>query len=56
MDIEQWLHLVDSQSVLGEVKWDNYRYQIFFANRVVEIQKLEECKKDLSNGGGFQGI
>ncbi|KAJ8017294.1 hypothetical protein DPEC_G00016350 [Dallia pectoralis] len=39
MDIERWLHLVDSQTVLGAIQRDSYGYQTFFANRVGEIQK-----------------
>ncbi|GAA6075580.1 uncharacterized protein LOC115156491 [Tachysurus ichikawai] len=39
MDIERWLHLLDSQTVLGAIRRDSYGYQTFFANRVGEIQK-----------------
>ncbi len=39
MQVERWLHLLDSQTVLGAIQRDSYGYQIFFANRVGEIQK-----------------
>lgn len=39
MEIEKWLHLLDSQTVLGAIQRDSYGYQTFFANRVGEIQK-----------------
>ncbi|XP_077480924.1 uncharacterized protein LOC144092035 [Stigmatopora argus] len=39
MEIEKWIHLVDSQTVLGAIQRDSYGYQTFFANRVGEIQK-----------------
>ncbi|KAB5567602.1 hypothetical protein PHYPO_G00234660 [Pangasianodon hypophthalmus] len=39
MEIEQWLHLLDSQTVLAAIQRDSYGYQTFFANRVGEIQK-----------------
>ena len=39
MEIEKWLHLLDSQTVLGAIQRNSYGYQTFFANRVGEIQK-----------------
>ena len=39
MEIGQWFHLLDSQTVLGAIQRDSYGYQTFFANRVGEIQK-----------------
>ena len=39
LEIERWLHLVDSQTVLGAIQRESYGYQTFFANRVGEIQK-----------------
>lgn len=39
MQVEHWLHLLDSQTVLGAIQRDSYGYQTFFANRVGEIQK-----------------
>ena len=37
--VERWIHIVDSQTVLGAIQRDSYGYQTFFANRVGEIQK-----------------
>ncbi len=39
MQVERWLHLLDSQTVLGAIQRDSYGYQTFFAKRVGEIQK-----------------
>lgn len=39
IEIERWLHLLDSQTVVGAIQRDSYGYQSFFANRVGEIQK-----------------
>ncbi|XP_049335750.1 uncharacterized protein LOC125802274 [Astyanax mexicanus] len=39
MEVERWLHLVDSRTVLGAIQRDSYGYQTFFANRIGEIQK-----------------
>ncbi|KAM9553345.1 uncharacterized protein ACWYII_035103 isoform 1-T2 [Salvelinus alpinus] len=39
IEIERWLHLLDSQTVSGAIQRDSYGYQTFFANRVGEIQK-----------------
>lgn len=39
MQVERWLHLLDSQTGLGAILRDGYGYQTFFANRVGEIQK-----------------
>lgn len=39
MQVECWLHLLDSQTVLGAIQRDSYGYQKFFAHRVGEIQK-----------------
>ncbi|TDH04610.1 hypothetical protein EPR50_G00134590 [Perca flavescens] len=38
-EIERWLHLLDSQTVLGAIQRDSYGYLSFFVNRVGEIQK-----------------
>ena len=37
--VEQWIHFVDSQTILGAIQKDSYGYQTFFANRIGEIQK-----------------
>ena len=50
MEIEKWIHLLDSQTVLGAIKRDSYGYQTFYANRVGEIQKSTLSM----TGGGFQ--
>lgn len=39
MQVDRWIHLLDSQTVLGAIQRDSYGYQTFFANRVGEIQK-----------------
>lgn len=39
MQVECWLLLLDSQTVLGAIQRDSYGYQTFFANKVGEIQK-----------------
>lgn len=39
LNIERWIHLVDSQTVLGAIQKDSYGYQTFYANRIGEIQK-----------------
>ena len=39
MKIKRWFHLVDGQTVLGDIQRDSCGYQTFFANRVGEIQK-----------------
>lgn len=39
LNIECWIHLVDSQTVLGAIQKDSYGYQTFYANRIGEIQK-----------------
>lgn len=39
IQVKRWLHLLDSQTVLGAIQRDSYGYQTFFANRVGEIQK-----------------
>ncbi|XP_019738325.1 uncharacterized protein LOC109523554 isoform X2 [Hippocampus comes] len=37
--VDHWVHLVDSQTILGAIQKDSYGYQTFFANRIGEIQK-----------------
>ncbi|KAJ8346500.1 hypothetical protein SKAU_G00279010 [Synaphobranchus kaupii] len=39
LEVKHWFHFVDSQTVLGAIQRESYRYQTFFANRVGEIQK-----------------
>lgn len=39
MQVERWLHLLNSQTMLGAIQRVSYGYQTFFANRVGEIQK-----------------
>ncbi|KAJ8372871.1 hypothetical protein AAFF_G00276100 [Aldrovandia affinis] len=39
LQIEHWIHLVDSRTVLGAIQRESYGYQSFFANRISEIQK-----------------
>lgn len=36
--VERWYHLVGSQTVLGAIQRESYGYQMFFANRIGEIQ------------------
>ncbi|RXN38928.1 gag-pol fusion poly [Labeo rohita] len=36
---KQWIHFVDSQTILAAIQKDSYGYQTFFANRIGEIQK-----------------
>ncbi|KAJ8398913.1 hypothetical protein AAFF_G00418210 [Aldrovandia affinis] len=40
LQIEHWIHLVDSRTVLGAIQRESYGYQSFFANRIGEIQKV----------------
>ncbi len=42
--IDQWFHLVDSQTVLGAIQRASYGYQSFFANRIGEIQRTTPVK------------
>lgn len=39
IQVDKWVHIVDSQTILGAIQKDSYGYQSFFANRVGEIQK-----------------
>ena len=39
IQVDRWIHLVDSQTILGAIQKDSYGYQTFFANRIGEIQK-----------------
>ncbi len=39
VEIDQWFHLVDSQTVLGAIQRASYGYQSFFANRIGAIQR-----------------
>lgn len=36
---DQWIHFVDSQTILAAIQKDSYGVQTFFANRIGEIQK-----------------
>lgn len=38
IQVEQWYHLVDSQTVLGAIQRESYGFETFFANRIGEIQ------------------
>ena len=38
IQVKDWFHFVDSQTVLGAIQRESYGYQTFFANRVGEIQ------------------
>ncbi|KAI7792395.1 gag-pol fusion polyprotein [Triplophysa rosa] len=38
IQVKQWYHLVDSQTVLGAIQRESYGFQTFFANRIGEIQ------------------
>ncbi|XP_039513360.1 uncharacterized protein LOC120468822 [Pimephales promelas] len=44
VEIDQWFHLVDSQTVLGAIQRASYGYQSFFANRIGEIQRTTLVK------------
>ncbi len=44
VEIDQWFHLVDSQTVLGAIQRASYSYQSFFANRIGEIQRTTPVK------------
>lgn len=37
--VKQWIHFVDSQTILAAIQKDSYGFQTFFANRIGEIQK-----------------
>lgn len=39
IEVAHWIHIVDSQTILGAIQKDSYGYQTFFANRIGEIQK-----------------
>ena len=39
IEVERWIHFVDSQTILGAIQRDSYTHQIYVANRVAEIQK-----------------
>lgn len=38
IQVKQWYHFVDSQTVLGAIQRESYGFQTFFANRIGEIQ------------------
>lgn len=38
IQVDKWVHIVDSQTILGAIQKDSYGYQSFFANRIGEIQ------------------
>lgn len=38
IQVRQWYHFVDSQTVLGAIQRESYGFQTFFANRIGEIQ------------------
>ena len=38
LEVERWIHLVDSTTILGAIQRESYGYQTFFANRIGEIQ------------------
>lgn len=38
IQVERWYHLIDSQTILGEIQRESYGFQTFFANRIGEIQ------------------
>lgn len=42
--VTHWIHFIDSQTILGAIQKDSYGYQIFFANRIREIQKAGPVK------------
>lgn len=39
IQVDRWIHFVDSQTILAAIQKDSYGYQTFFANRIGEIQK-----------------
>ncbi|RXN14669.1 gag-pol fusion poly [Labeo rohita] len=38
IQVKQWYHFIDSQTVLGAIQRESYGFQTFFANRIGEIQ------------------
>ena len=38
IQVKQWYHFVDSQTVLGAIQHESYGFQTFFANRIGVIQ------------------
>ena len=42
--VKQWIHFVDSQTILAAIQKDSYGYQTFFANRIGEIQKAGQME------------
>lgn len=42
--IKQWIHFVDSQTILAAIQKDSYGFQTFFANRIGEIQKAGQVE------------
>jgi len=39
INVKEWIHFVDSQTILAAIQKDSYGFQTFFANRIGEIQK-----------------
>lgn len=44
VQVKQWYHLVDSQTVLGAIQRESYGFQTFFANRIGEIQSSTQLQ------------
>lgn len=44
IEVEEWFHLVDSQTVLGAIQRESYGFQTFFANRIGEIQSNSQAQ------------
>lgn len=44
IEVTQWIHFVDSQTILAAIQKDSYGYQTFFANRIGEIQKAAQVE------------
>lgn len=44
INVKQWIHFVDSQTILAAIQKDSYGYQTFVANRIGEIQKAGQVE------------
>lgn len=44
IQVKQWYHFVDSQTVLGAIQRESYGFQTFFANRIGEIQSSTQLQ------------
>lgn len=44
IQVKQWYHFVDSQTVLGAIHGESYGFQTFFANRIGEIQSSTQLQ------------